>query len=101
MVVAMMAWPSLADKNKSASMPELAFLEFLAEMEAVDGNLLSPSDLLDVTSEQLTLLNPSSLSTETLPVANEPATVADGAVIPNRDKASNEATKGKKREDKS
>lgn len=37
-----------ADKNKTHAVPDMAFLEFLAEMQDVDGKLLAPTDLLEM-----------------------------------------------------
>lgn len=39
--------PTLADKQKTSEMPDMAFLEFLAEMQEVDGQLVAPTDLMD------------------------------------------------------
>lgn len=36
------------DKNKIQKVPEMAFLEFLAEMQEIDGKLLAPTDLLEI-----------------------------------------------------
>lgn len=36
------------DKNKTPEIPEMAFLEFLAEMQEVDGKLLDPTDMLEM-----------------------------------------------------
>ena len=41
------AVPVWADKNKTSELPDVAFLEFLAEMEEVDGDLISASDLIE------------------------------------------------------
>lgn len=45
-MVMLFAVPSLADKTQTADSPELAFLEFLAEMEEFDDTLVAPVDLL-------------------------------------------------------
>lgn len=37
---------SLADKSQTVDSPDLAFLEFLAEMEELDDSLVAPIDLL-------------------------------------------------------
>ena len=35
--------PTLADKQKTSELPDMAFLEFLAEMQEVDGQLVAPT----------------------------------------------------------
>lgn len=51
MMLGFFAVPVVADKAKTSELPDLAFLEFLAEMEMVDGNLVSPTDLLELNKE--------------------------------------------------
>ena len=52
MLMALLTSPSLADKAKTSELPDLAFLEFLAEMEELEGDLLTPVDLLPDTDTQ-------------------------------------------------
>ena len=47
-MMALMTLPVMADKHKTADKPDLAFLEFLAEMEEVEGELVAPVDLLEL-----------------------------------------------------
>lgn len=51
MMLGLLAWPSVADKQKTSELPKMAFLEFLAEMEEVDGKLVSASDLLEINDQ--------------------------------------------------
>ncbi|MCC2605461.1 hypothetical protein [Planctobacterium marinum] len=46
MMMMLLAAPSLADKDKTSEIPELSFLEFLAEMEVLEGELMAPVDML-------------------------------------------------------
>lgn len=46
MCISVLALPTLADKDKVSEMPSIAFLEFLAELEQVDGKWISPTDLM-------------------------------------------------------
>ncbi|BDX05680.1 hypothetical protein [Planctobacterium marinum] len=52
MLMTILATPSVADKAKTSELPDLAFLEFLAEMEELEGELVTPVDLLPDTDTQ-------------------------------------------------
>lgn len=47
MVLMMATSPVVADKQKTSELPSLAFLEFLADMEMVEGEWVAPTDLLN------------------------------------------------------
>ena len=59
------------DNKKAPEVPELAFLEFLADMQEVDGKLLSPSDLLDLPEEQSAQEVKSNIHEQGKPVLSE------------------------------
>ncbi len=45
MAMLALCYPAVADKKASSELPSLAFLEFLAELEQVDGQWVSPTDV--------------------------------------------------------
>lgn len=51
MVLMIATSPVVADKQKTSELPSLAFLEFLADMEMVEGKWVAPTDLLDAQND--------------------------------------------------
>lgn len=49
------AKPDKATVNKMEEVPSLAFLEYLAELEKVDGKWVSPMDMLDENDSKVSL----------------------------------------------
>lgn len=87
MMMSLLVAPSMADKNKSSEIPELAFLEFLADMEVLEGELVAPVDLLTDEQGKLVPMNNDSAAlelmslfdqqTELQPMQPESATTAE------------------------